>query len=134
MNKKIILISLLVIAGLFIGSVFLNTNKEIVNAPVSQESQNINVNFIVQDFNGVFEISEGSTAYDLMNIASSTGAITFKAKNYSGIGYFFEEIYNIKNANGYYWTLYVNGEYSEVGASDYVLKDSDSIEWKFEKK
>jgi hypothetical protein len=31
-----------------------------------------------------------------------------------------------------YWSLYVNGKLSEVGASSYVTKDADKIEWKLQ--
>ena len=34
--------------------------------------------------------------------------------------------------DGKYWAFYVNGTMASVGAHDYVTKDGDKIEWKFE--
>lgn len=31
-----------------------------------------------------------------------------------------------------YWAFYLNGKLSQVGASDYITKDTDVIEWKIE--
>ena len=31
-----------------------------------------------------------------------------------------------------YWSFYVNGQLSEVGAGTYISKDSDTIEWKLQ--
>jgi len=31
-----------------------------------------------------------------------------------------------------YWAFYVNGNLSQVGANQYMLRDGDSIEWKLE--
>ena len=69
-----------------------------------------------------------------MNQLSLNGNFSFKAKNYSGLGYFVEEINGIKNADGFYWTLYINNKYSTVGVSQYKLMSGDSVWWKYEKK
>ena len=59
--------------------------------------------------------------------------LTFTSTYYSGLGYLIDELNGVKNENGMYWTLYVNGKYSVVGASGYKLSEGDSIEWKYEK-
>jgi len=51
-----------------------------------------------------------------------------------GLGSFIQEINGVENSSGAYWTFYVNGRYSTTGASQYVLSQGDTIEWKFEKK
>lgn len=94
----------------------------------------IEINLSVGDSIYTAKIAEGSTAYDAMARFASTTAFNFKAKYYSGLGYFIEEIGGVKNSDGAYWTLYINGVYSTVGASTYILKDKDSLTWKFEKK
>ncbi|MDD4307384.1 MAG: DUF4430 domain-containing protein [Thermoplasmata archaeon] len=38
----------------------------------------------------------------------------------------------IDDTSNYYWFWYVNGEFAYVGVSQYVLQDSDVIEWRFE--
>ncbi|HEV8601091.1 MAG TPA: DUF4430 domain-containing protein [Patescibacteria group bacterium] len=35
--------------------------------------------------------------------------------------------------NTHFWSFYVNGQLSQVGASAYVTKSSDILEWKIEK-
>ncbi|MDB5179133.1 MAG: hypothetical protein JWN01_1076 [Patescibacteria group bacterium] len=41
--------------------------------------------------------------------------------------------YKADDAKKEYWSLYVNGKVSEVGAGSYVSKAGDQIEWKIEK-
>lgn len=74
------------------------------------------------------------SVYEAMTALASTTDFTFKSKYYPGLGFFIEEINGVKNADGFYWTLYINGRYSTVGASQYILKDKDRYEWKYEKK
>jgi len=31
-----------------------------------------------------------------------------------------------------YWSFYVNGQYAQVGAGSYILKNNDRIEWKID--
>ncbi len=85
---------------------------------------------------GKYDISvqKGATVYDTMTTLASTTQFSFNAKYYSGLGYFIDAINGIKNANGNYWTLYVNGTYATVGASAYRLSANDSIEWKYSDK
>ncbi len=79
------------------------------------------------------DVKDGSTVYDAMLTLASTTSFSFKSQYYSGLGYFIKEINGKPNGNGAYWTLYVNGKYSNVGASQYKLQPSDSVEWKYEK-
>src|SRR3989344_5335623 len=37
------------------------------------------------------------------------------------------------SAEGGYWQYWINGNYASVGASEYLLKPGDKIEWKFSK-
>lgn len=51
----------------------------------------------------------------------------------SSFGEYVDEINGIKGGtDNKYWIFYVNGKMAEVGASDYVTKSLDTIEWKFE--
>jgi hypothetical protein len=79
-------------------------------------------------------LPQGSSVYDAMIQAASTTPFSFVSEFYPGLGHFVKEINGTKNSNGAYWTLYVNGIFSPVGASGYRLNEGDSIEWKFEKK
>ncbi|MDP2709018.1 MAG: DUF4430 domain-containing protein [bacterium] len=81
------------------------------------------------------EIKTGATAHDLMNELKAENKINFSGKNYPGLGFFVEEINGLKNnSSGKNWVYYVNGRPAPVGVSNYILKDGDIIEWKYEEK
>lgn len=77
----------------------------------------------------------GATVYKTMQDLMAENKITFHATEYSGIGYFVDEIDNIKNdpKNGLYWIYYINGQSARVGVSLYSPKSNDIITWKYEK-
>lgn len=68
-----------------------------------------------------------------MKTLASTDAISFTARDFPGLGVFIESINGKKNADGYFWILYVNGKSSDTGASQTTLKAGDAIEWRYEK-
>ncbi|HEY9583963.1 MAG TPA: DUF4430 domain-containing protein [Candidatus Paceibacterota bacterium] len=78
-------------------------------------------------------ILPGGSVYDVMTALtlSSFKPFIFEAENYPSLGYFVKSINGVKNSGGYYWTLYVNGQYSTLGATQYILKEGDRIEWKY---
>lgn len=94
----------------------------------------LNANLTVEDKNYSADLSEGATAFDLMKKAEEQG-FSFSGKEYTGMGFFVEEINGKKNDSekGLYWTMYVNGTLSPVGVSGYMIKEGDKIEWKHEK-
>jgi hypothetical protein len=105
--------------------------------------QKIQVSLIVHGTSAVgtstylISMAPGASAYDAMVALASTTAgkadpFSFDATYYSGLGYFIMAIDGQKNAGGLYWTLYVNGTYSPVGASDHVLSQNDRIEWRYQ--
>jgi hypothetical protein len=57
--------------------------------------------------------------------------VIVKTKHYD-FGDLVTSINNTEGSGPKYWTLYVNGKMSEVGASSYVTTDSDKIEWKLQ--
>lgn len=103
------------------------------SAVSSSDDQKIKVSFTAGEFSRSFDIPADSTAYDLMTELASTTDFAFKSRYYSGLGYFVQEINGRPNAGGAYWTLYVNGKYSNVGASQYKLQPGDAVEWRYEK-
>ena len=71
-------------------------------------------------------ITAGETAFDLLK---ADHQIT--AKDYgSGMGELVESIDGITPDSKHFWEFYVNGKSSNVGASLYILKGGDKIEWK----
>ncbi len=98
------------------------------------ENKQINITLSAGENAYTFTVPENANVHEAMTILSKTTPFTFTAKEYSGLGYFIEAINGVKNAGGYYWTLYMNGKYSTVGASDLKLSAGDHIEWKYSDK
>lgn len=69
-----------------------------------------------------------------MQIIRKDYPFTFSGKEYSGLGFFVEEINGVKNntQEGRYWIYYINGKKAQVGISSYILKPNDIIMWKYE--
>ena len=91
----------------------------------------------VNDKNYDLPYSPSTTFYEAMQILTADSRIPFlfTAKEFSGMGYFVDEINGVKNNNqtGEYWIYYVNNKSATVGISQYILKPGDKIEWKYEK-
>ncbi len=75
----------------------------------------------------------GSSVLDTMNVLASEGTLAFTSKEFPGMGTFIESIDGKKNANGYYWILYVNEKPSDTGATQTTLGEGDFVEWRYEK-
>lgn len=80
------------------------------------------------------ECSTDQTVFECMQQRNETAGFTFRGRTFPSLGFFVDEINGLKNTKGFYWTLYINGAYSTVGASQYVVRTGDVIEWKYEKK
>jgi hypothetical protein len=76
-------------------------------------------------------VFENSNVIDAMEQIALEGNLKFETRNFLGLGEFIESINGIRNGNGKYWFLYVNGESASVGASQYILSPGDAIEWRF---
>lgn len=75
---------------------------------------------------------EGETAMAVTEKASQQYDLQLGVKEYS-FGKMVESIDGLsadQSANQY-WTLYINGQMSNVGASDYKVKSGDTISWKY---
>ena len=96
-------------------------------------SNKIQINFSAGDSVYQISIPKDSSIYDAMTYLSASGIppLVFEAENYPSLGYFVKSINGVRNSGGYYWTLYVNGQYSTLGATQYILKEGDKIEWKY---
>ena len=80
-----------------------------------------------------FDIEEGDTVYSILIEAAKKYKLQID-QNTSGTTTYVSGINNIGemdfgDVSG--WTYTVNGESATVGASEYVLKDGDVIEWKY---
>jgi len=82
-------------------------------------TQNVN-----QSQNVTYQGQQGKTALDILK-----NKFTVQTKEFSG-GEFVQTISGVTPDDKHYWAFYVNGAEATVGASQYVTKDSDVIEWK----
>ena len=72
------------------------------------------------------------TLFQIMKERFSEEGIELNYETYSGLGEFITQIGDKKNGEeDSYWQFWVNGAYSQVGASSYIVKVGDIIKWKF---
>lgn len=87
-------------------------------------------------FNDV-KLQNGATAADLTAMALKASGLGYELKTPEKDGYFLLESITSTDgrklgsneATGRYWQLYVNGDYSKVGADQAVLKPGDNIQY-----
>ena len=56
-----------------------------------------------------------------------------ESKTYDGLGELVTSIDGVTPDSQHFWSLYVNGQQSQVGADAYVTQPNDTIAWKLEK-
>lgn len=102
----------------------------------SSKTNEIKVTFVVSldDKKTSYNLSLGSekNIFDAMNELAFSSYFKFSGKNFSGMGFFVDEINGTKNSLTKNWVYYINGKYATVGISGYYLKNGDIIEWKYE--
>ncbi len=70
---------------------------------------------------------EGKTAMEALQAKYKV-----ETKEFPGLGLFVQGIEGVTPDSSHYWAFYVNGKPSNVGASQYVAKKGDVIEFKLE--
>lgn len=76
-----------------------------------------------------------TTVADLLRRAEREQGLRLKTKDYGGsLGVFVEGIDGVENdpKAQMYWTLYVNGAFSQLGASSAKVRPGDTVTWAFE--
>lgn len=104
--------------------------EEEKTAPENQTS----VALFVGDKKYATSVPENSNVYDLMEKLQKETDFRFSGKNYSGLGFFVEEINGIKNnpKDSQYWIYYVNGQEANLGISAMKVKQGDIIMWQYQ--
>lgn len=143
--RRISLLILILIAGvvstgaaIFTGGIDRTTDLEDRTFVVEDRTEQETVQAVieVQGLSYKISVPEGSTAYDLMVAAAfQYEDFSFKGKEFSGLGFFVEEINGLAQdkQGGIYWIYYINGEKAPLGVSQYKLKANDVIAWSYEK-
>jgi len=101
---------------------------------IDRRSNQLSATLVVQGKPITLVIPERAFVYDMMNLARHEHLLTFKEKEYSGMGFFIQEINGIANDSkaGRYWIYYINGKKASVGVSTYEVKLNDNINWHYE--
>lgn len=123
--------------ALVLGALFFATNPPKNPNPTPTSEQNQNQTFVIEqkiNYAGLKpeettnnQVTEDQSALDLLN---KTKSIEIKESSY---GKLVDSIEGVKNnTDSKYWLYYINGEPASVGAADYMLKQNDKIEWRFQ--
>ena len=121
MKRKFLLISFIVIVFLALG--YFKYAPSNSDETVVSTTQNI----IEQADQISYQGQEGKNALELLK-----QKYPVEVKSFSGVGEFVDAINGVKPDEKHFWSFYVNGAQSNTGASTYITKSSDVIEWKLE--
>ena len=67
-----------------------------------------------------------------MKRLSKKNKINIESIKYNNVGVFIKSINNKKNGDhNKYWQYWVNSRYAQIASDKYLLKDKDTILWKF---
>ncbi len=77
----------------------------------------------VIEYNG----EDGKNALTILKSKYTVGT-----QEFSGIGEFVTSINGVTPDSKHFWAFYVNGKSSNIGASQYITKSTDKLEWKLE--
>lgn len=82
---------------------------------------------------GVFdvEVGDGINAFEMLKKAAQDNVFNLKYESYSW-GVMITQIGSKSAEGSYYWALYANGAYAQVGASDILVLENDQIKWSYE--
>ena len=116
----IILGAILIIGGSLLGSYV--SNQHAANTVAGVQSIQPQVEKTIS-----YAGQDGKTALDILKASH-----TIKTQD-SSIGVFVISIDETSNTDTEYWMFYVNDQLAPVGADQYQTKDTDKIDWRFEK-
>lgn len=129
MNKKPFSKIVLVAAAVFLLAAGCNYSPD--KQPAIQELAEIKVSQSVEGGKNleVFSLKAGEkkTALDILK-----DSYQVQTKSFGDAGEFVESINEVKPDSKHFWSFYVNGKQSNVGAGSYEVQNGDSLEWKLE--
>ena len=139
MNKKYILYALPIAAlagGLLL---FAARSAERIERSPTQPSATTSapvvhtVAFSVEGVRYEVAVAPKTSVLAAMRTLASTTPFTFSSHDFPGLGAFVEDMNGKKNADGFYWILYVNNAQSPKGTSQTFISPGDTVEWRYEK-
>lgn len=78
-------------------------------------------------------VATGTVLEAMDQYAAADPQFSFSGREFSGLGFFIEAINEKQNANGFYWTLIINDELSEHGASMAEVGPGSTVLWRYQK-
>lgn len=74
------------------------------------------------------------SVYDMLVAAQRRGLITFSGRQFSGVGFFVEEIDGLRQdgRKAMYWIYAINGKKANVGVSSSLLEEGDNVTFTYE--
>jgi hypothetical protein len=122
----VVIIAVIGIAYAFMQNPVPTKNTPEQNAQNEQSGQEQKV----EEISGMVQYSgeEGKSAIELLKASNSV-----ETDEYPGVGEYVVAINGTKaDSTTNFWSFYVNDKPSSVGASQYITKNGDMIEWKLE--
>ncbi|MBZ9569643.1 DUF4430 domain-containing protein [Patescibacteria group bacterium] len=132
---KILILIIVLAIGFFLGQYFAKITYQPEIEVEKEISGTLLLNFgegNIENFEGI-RLSGEKTVFDLLKKVTEENNLELSFKESPGLGVFIESIDNVANdfENNKWWQYWVNGEYAQVGASNFILKDGDLVEWKY---
>ncbi|HCM43599.1 MAG: hypothetical protein UY39_C0043G0006 [Candidatus Kaiserbacteria bacterium GW2011_GWC2_49_12] len=117
-----------------------NASRKVgADIPVSTEipkkiGESVATPYILQRLSHTIPVLSRATVLEAMEeYAGANTAFVFSGQDFPSLGLFVDEINGLKNAGGFYWTLFINNTLSEKGASSAEVKPGDVVEWRYQK-
>jgi hypothetical protein len=112
-----------IIAG--VGIIYAFTQKPVLAPTTTNQSVNTSPTPAVPsaiEYNGV----DGKNALELLKASHNVEV------NHYSFGDLVTGIDGVMPDANHFWAMYVNGEFSQVGASQYITKSPDTIKWQID--
>ncbi len=108
-------------------------NEIYLATSTKQTPSQTSINFLVSGKTISLNFAPGDTLEKVIEDAVLKKIVDIKGENFSGLGFFVDEINGLKEGNGYSWIYYINGKKATVGVSSCKLQNGDLINWVYEK-
>jgi hypothetical protein len=114
-----------------------NQEPEIKLQPIEKIQVGLRINYgdgANKNFSNI-NIENNLSVFDLLLKMQAENNIELTYDDYGGdLGTMITAIDGLNNgADNYWWKYWVNDDYANMGASNYILNDGDKIEWKYVK-
>ncbi len=111
-----------------------NNEPRVTIPEISEKAKPVKITIEINGTPHAISHDENTSLYTAMAELEAQGKLAWVTKEFGSLGKFVDSINGVKSdrLTGKYWFFYVNGEASQVGISNYILKNNDSITWKYE--